>query len=322
MSDSFTLPVGYGFRRLSLLELQAREDVLNVLQIWERPGQRFVKDDSPRGYHHDRRRGEYRYILGVDVSDGIGKDRSVISVHRMGTIEEPEEQVALYVTDCVTPVQLAYVVDAVMRWYTDQDAYEAMAVIECNNHGLSTQDTLTLHLGASHTYVWEFLDAARPQKRFSTKAGWVTTPRTRPMLLDKLYSALTTIDPVTHATDLVVHSSMLLDELRDFATETTLAEASAARGAHDDIVMATAIAHYVAWRLQGGEQEPLSERRTRLHAERAARAHAASPEGQLAARRDWRNTGCTADEWKAGVDPDEVQENLYDSERGSPIFLP
>jgi hypothetical protein len=85
--------------------------------------------------------------------------------------------------------------------------------------------------------------------------------------------------------------------------------------------MATAIAHDVAWRLQGGEQEPLSERRSRLHAERAAR-DAAGPAGLATQKRDWRNTGCTAEEWKSGVDPDEVSENLYDDSRGEPIFLP
>ena len=305
MADSFTLPAAYGFSRLSVEQLRLRHDLFNLLQIWE----------------HPRTRGSRRYIMGVDVSDGIGKDRSVVAVHRMGTIEEPEEQVALYVTHSITPVQLAYAVDALGRLYVDEDRYEAMAVIECNNHGLSTQDTLQLHLGYSHLYRWEYLDSADPKRRYSTKVGWVTTPRTRPMLLDKLYESLTHLDPVTHCTDLLVHAAILRDELADFQTEGALWEAAAARGAHDDVVMATAIAHYIAWRLQGGEQEPLSERRARLHAERAAR-NAAGPAGLAAQTRDWRNTGCTADEWHAQVDPDEVQDNLYDSERGAPLFLP
>ena len=306
MPDAFSLPPGMGFRRLSLEELRLRRDLIGTLVIYE----------------HPRKRGDRRYILGVDVSDGIGQDRSVVSVHRQGTIEEPEEQVALYVSDRVSPQALAFIVDAIGRLYVDADQYEALVAIECNNHGISTQDTLQLHLGYAHLYRWEYLDALDPKGRFSTKAGWITTQRTRPMLLDKLYHSLTTIDPVTHETELRVHAKLLLDELADFQTETTLAEASAARGAHDDVVMATAIAHYISWRLQGGEQEPLSERRARLHQERAARDAAATPAGQMAARRDWRNTGCTADEWRAQVDPDEVQENLYDAERGAPIFLP
>lgn len=300
-ADSFSLPAGFGFRRLSLDELRLRQDLLGTLQIFERP----------------RPRGPRRYILGVDVSDGIGQDRSAIAVHRMGTIEEPEEQVALYVSDAITPQALALVVDAVGRLYTDDDHYEALVAIECNNHGLSTQDTLQLHCGYGHLYRWEYLDAADPKSRYSTKAGWVTTQRTRPMLLDKLYHSLTTLDPVTHLTDLLVHSSLLRAELADFQTEGALWEAEAARGAHDDVVMATAIAHYVAWRLQGGEQEPLSERRQRHHQEQAARVASAGPQ---APKRDWRNTGCTLDEMHAGVE--EGDDSVYDGERGTPVFIP
>src|SRR5260221_9941512 len=147
----------------------------------------------------------------------------------------------------------------------------ALVAIECNNHGLSTQDTLQLHLAyPAPYYQLKYLDAGKAADRYSKKIGWVTTQRTRAMLLDKLYHSLTTLDHTTGQPDLLVHASNLLDELADFATETTLAEAAAQRGAHDDVVMATAIAHYVAWRLQGGEQEPLSERRSRHQAEKAA----------------------------------------------------
>lgn len=299
MADSFTLPAGYGFRRLTLEELQVRQDLLGTLQIWE----------------HPRRRGPRRYILGVDVSDGIGEDRSVIAVHRVGTIEEPEEQVALYVSDNIPPQRLAFVVDAIGRLYADEDHYEALAAIECNNHGLSTQDTLSLHLGYGHFYRWEYLDAADPKSRFSTKAGWVTTPRTRPMLLDKLYSALTTYDPVTGLTDLWVHAGLLRSELADFQTEGALWEAEAARGAFDDVVMATAIAHYVSWRLQGGEQEPLSERRARLHQEREARTLAAQPDQ---GKRDYRNTASTLEEQAAQVEEESME--VWDDRR-TPTFL-
>lgn len=302
MPDAFTLPAGMGFRRLTVDELRLRRDLLGTLQIFE----------------HPRKRGGYRYIIGVDVSDGIGKDRSAISIHRMGTIELPEEQVALYVTDQIGPQGLAYIVDALGRLYTDGDNYEALVAIECNNHGLSTQDTLSLHLQYGHLYRWEYLDALDQKARFSTKAGWVTTTRTRPMLLDKLYHSLTTIDPVTKQTDLLVHSKILLDELADFATADVLANAAASRGAHDDVVMSTAIAHYVSWRLQGGEQEPLSDRRARLHAEREARSQDALQAHRV--KPDYRNTHATAQEMAAGTDLDDL-DSVYD-DRSSPIFLP
>lgn len=295
MSDLLTLPKGYGFRALRPGELTQRGSLLDLLSIWEPP----------------RRRGPRRYIVSADVADGLGLDRSVVEVIRAGTLNEPAEQVAEYVSDAVSPMQLAYVIQAIGQYYSDEDGLEAKVAIERNNHGLSTQDTLHLHLGYGHFYIWEYYDARDPSKRFSTTYGWSTTPRTRPILLDKLHTALTTTDPVTGLPDLVTHSPILHEELKDFTTQGGLWEAAAAKGAHDDCVMALAIGYVVMWRGQGGEAEPLEERRRRksdtIARQTAAAAHATRP--------DWRNTPATAHEAHqigAGEEPDDLDELLYD----------
>ncbi len=131
VDDGLLLPKGYGFRRMPLVELRERTNLFDTLLIWEGP----------------RRHGPRRYVIAVDVSDGLGQDRSVIEVARMGTIEEPAEQVAQYVSDQIAPMALAYVIQAIGQYYVDEDGVEALVAIECNNHGLSTQDTLQLHLG-------------------------------------------------------------------------------------------------------------------------------------------------------------------------------
>jgi hypothetical protein len=166
-----------------------------------------------------------------------------------------------------------------------------MAAIECNNHGISVQDTLQLHLGYRHFYIWEVLDQADPQKRWTTRMGWVTTPRTRPILLDQLYTGITTIDPITGYSDCRINSGFTLEEMRDFHTDGALWEAEAAKGAHDDCIIAAGIAHYVAWRLQGGETEPLADRRRRRAEEEKRRLRV----GQIATL-DYRNTDQTADQ--------------------------
>jgi hypothetical protein len=259
-ADLHPVPPGYGFRRLAQAELAALATLRGgVLAIWEYP----------------RLRGARRYVMSVDVSDGLGLDYSVIDIIRQPTIEEPAEQVAQYVTNRLDPKKLAFVCDAVGRYYTDQDGIEALAAIETNNHGLSTQDTLQLHLGYSAFYVWEYADAASQERRYSTRIGWVTSPRTRPHLLSNFYGAVTTIDPLSQLPDLVLNSPITRGELRHFITETSIGEAEAARGQHDDAVMACAIGYFVAWRLAGGELEPVAERRRRraaldhLHRERA-----------------------------------------------------
>lgn len=275
----FAIPPGFGFHRLSVAELKERSGtraLMSTLQIWQHP-----------------KKG-HRYVLGVDVGDGLGQDRSVCDVFRMGTLQECEEQVAQFIADDVPPRQFAGVLDAIGHLYTWPDGREALAAIECNNHGISVQDTLQLHLGYRHFYIWEVLDQADPQKRWTTRMGWVTTARTRPILLDQFYTGVSTIDPLSGYSDCRINSGFTRDEMRDFKTDGALWEAEAAKGAHDDCIIAGGIAHYVCWRLQGGETEPLADRRRRRQEEELRRTRAGDTQG-----RDFRNTDVTADVQKA-----------------------
>lgn len=283
--EAFPVPPGYGFRRLTPAQLADLPSLRHsVLAIWEYPRVRGT---------------QYRCVMSSDVSDGLGQDYSVIDIIRLPTIEEPAEQVAQYVTNVVDAKNLAFVCDAIGRFYHDPDQVEALAAIETNNHGLSTQDTLQLHLGYSHFYVWEYADSASPERRYSTKIGWVTSPRTRPLLLSAFHAAITTFDPITGQPDLILNSPLTRGELRHFVTEGTIGDAAAARGQHDDCVMSAAIGYYVAWRLAGGEAEPIAERRRR----RAAQRQIALEEGQPKA--DWRNLAVTSDEADHGMEEDD-----------------
>lgn len=300
----YAIPAGHGFHRLSVAELRDRSGsraLFNTLQIWEPP-----------------RKG-HRYVLGVDVADGIGQDRSVVDVFRMGTLQECEEQVAQYVSDDTPPRQLAGIIDAIGHLYAGPDGREALAAIEVNTHGLSVQDTLQLHLGYRHFYIWEVLDQADPNKRFTTKMGWETNSRTRPLLLDQFYTGVTTRDPISGYSECRINSPFTLDEMRDFKTDTVLWEAEAAKGAHDDCIIAAAIAHMVCWRLVGGEVEPLADRRRRRQEEERRRQR----QGQTQAV-DFRNSDVTADqahalegrtlEERQEGDEDDSSEWFYDPE--------
>lgn len=295
------LPKGYGFRGLSPQEFRERgvgiQALMDLCLIWEPP----------------RRRGDHRYVMGVDIGDGMGGDRSCIQVLRIQTLDEPAEQVAEYLSDTVAPAAMAYVVQALGQYYHDRDGVEAKAAIEYTHHGLSTIDTLHLHLQYQNLYRWEYFDAADATARWATVYGWHTTPRTRPVMIDKLRVALTTLDPITGVPDLLTHSPRLHEELQDFQTNGALWEAAAAKGAHDDCVMSLAIANIVAWRMQAGESEPLEERRRRkseqLLALTQAQAHPVRP--------DYRNTPMSTDEmarWGVGKNDDEadLDELLYD----------
>lgn len=271
------LPKGYGFRAVSPAELLERNSLLDTCLIFEAP----------------RRRGQYQYVIGADIGDGLGQDRTAIEVLRRGTIDEPAEQVAEYCSDTVAPAAVAYILQALGQYYRDSDGVEAKIAVEYTHHGLSTIDTLHLHLQYPNQYVWEYFDAIEPEQRFGTMYGWHTTPRTRPVLVDKFRTALLTLDPITGLPDLITHSPGLHDELKDFQTAGALWEAAAARGAHDDRIMAAAIAYVVSWRMQAGESEPLEDRRRRRSEQQAALEAARDAEVR---RIDHRNTPTLSEE--------------------------
>lgn len=277
---TYAIPPGFGFHRLSLPELKERQTLLGTVQIFELP-----------------RKG-HRYVMGVDASDGLGKDRAAVEVLRVGTLTEPEEQVAQFLCDQTDAKTLAYVVDAIGHLYTWPDGRAAMATIEINNHGMSTQDVLQLHLGYTHFYLWEVVDEADPGKRFTSRIGWQTTPKTRPMLLSAFRDAITNVDPLTGYSDLRVNSVFTIDELRDFQTQEGLGQAEAGPGAHDDSLMALAVAHITAWRLMGGELEPLADRRKRRQEEELRRRS----QGQIV-KADYRNSDATADDQRTAGTP-------------------
>lgn len=248
--DITVIPPGYGFLSIAFKDLLpgglAHGTRMNLFELYEAPLRNF------------------RYVVAADIADGLGLDRTSIDVIRLGTIERPPEQVGHFLSDTIKPREAAFVVDALGHMYCDDDGYEALAAIETNNHGMSTQDTLKLHLGYSHFYRWENAAAASAANRYSPREGWYTTERTRPIVLDHFYEALTTYDPITGESDLLINSQATIGELQDFQTDGALVDAAAVAGAHDDCIMSLAIGHYVGWRIAGGEREPLSERRRRL----------------------------------------------------------
>ena len=285
----YPVPPGYGFRRLGKEELRDLPSLRHsVLTIFEYP----------------RARGSRRYVMSVDVGDGLGLDYSVVTIVRLPTIEEPAEDVAQYVSNTVKPSQLAFVCDAIGRFYVDEDGTEALAAVELNNHGATVQDLLQLHLGYGSFYVWEVVDAATPEARYTKRIGWQTTVRTRPLLLEKFHDAVTSLDPLSGIADFRLNSVITRQEMHFFVTEGLLGEAEHAKGQHDDAIFSSAIGYYVAHRLAGGEAEPIAERRRR-------RQQLQAQTRLTGVTLDYRNTAVSADAAKEGID-DDADEDFGD----------
>lgn len=138
------------------------------------------------------------YVLGVDVSEGItGGDFSTVPIIDRMTGEE----VAFY-RGLIAPDRLGAMVNKWGRMYNN-----ALAVVEVNNHGLTT---LTALKNLSYPCLYY-----RP-KQFETigmsytdKLGWRTTKLTRTLLIDDLAQAI-------RERTLVIHSKEILDEMTTF----------------------------------------------------------------------------------------------------------
>lgn len=138
------------------------------------------------------------YVLGADVSEGVnGGDYSVVPIIDRMTGEE----VAFY-RGLIAPDRLGSMINKWGRMYNN-----ALAVVEVNNHGLTT---LTALKNLSYPALYY-----RP-KQFETigmsytdKLGWRTTKLTRTLLIDDLAQAI-------REKTLIIHSKEILDEMTTF----------------------------------------------------------------------------------------------------------
>lgn len=297
--EPITIPPGYGFNLLprekwSLGSDPSHPDYLaslfDKLLIWEAP------------------RKHFSYVVTVDVSSGMGLDRSVIEVLRCGTMTEPDEQVAQFVSDQVDPIELAYYIDPIGRFYHDDDDLGALCAIECNGQGLATQSELQHHCGYDNLYIWQHEDARDPRSRYTKAFGWYTTSRTRARMLARYHRAVTAVDERTGLPDYRINSPLTMEELRDFVSEGPVWMAEASGKAHDDCIIAGAISVEVATTTRLLESEPLSEARRRHSEEEQRRQQMLLQTGK---KKDFQNSDSHSSEASGVQDPYEQTENWY-----------
>lgn len=179
------------------------------------------------------------YRIGCDVAEGIltgrrDADYSVAVVLDAVTYEE----VACLRLRC-DPDELAGHLTALGRFYN-----QAWLVVERNNHGLVTVRRLSDYYRYPNIYAERVLDERG--QRSTRKLGFLTTKRTRPQILGFLKECV-------REEWLRVRSPVILQEMLRFVVDPNGKE-QAQEGAHDDTVMALALA------LHGCQQIPPSSR--------------------------------------------------------------
>lgn len=161
-----------------------------------------------------------RYVVAVDTAGGGSEgDFAAVQVVEMATGLQCAEM-----QERLRPAELAGVVAALGREYGGREG-EALVAVERNNHGTA----VLAFLGAEQRY--------RRLYRQGGEEGWLTTAASKPEAVARL-GVLLRESPERFM------SGRLLGECRTFAADER-GRTAAAPGAHDDLVMAMAVAQAV-----------------------------------------------------------------------------
>jgi hypothetical protein len=164
--------------------------------------------------------GRY-YIMGVDTAPEHGEDKSGLTVWDYQTME----QVAEYRGKCKV---LDYV--KVVKVMAAQ--YPGLIVIESNSYGNQVVEQLN-----NSEFAHMIYKEKRGVKKESLLPGLSTNSKTRPLMIDALYSYISQYPES-------VKSERLALEIAGLVTKTS-GRVEADTGCHDDLVLATSVVMYV-----------------------------------------------------------------------------
>jgi len=172
---------------------------------------------------YEQPREEGRYVLGADISAGIGQDYTVVIVFDL----ERLRQVAIY-RDCwTTPESAAHVIARVGRKFND-----AYAVPELNNHGILTVEVLKRIYPVNKIYRRITPDAKTPYDKKKNTLGFLTTEKSKFHLTNTLKLYL--------RRGMIIVDKQTIHELR--CLEEVDGKLQAPEGEFDDCAMAAGLA--------------------------------------------------------------------------------
>ncbi len=176
---------------------------------------------------------ETAYAVGVDISEGIGQDYSVIAVNKIGRGTAADEQVAVWRSNRVDPLELAFFANVIGRMYN-----EAMMCVEYNTGFRATANALRFQYEYTHFFQWKHMDARHP---VTNRLHWMTQSNTKPNLWQ-------TMRKWVRAEIFIVRSPNTYAEMQTFQKDDDAdirdRAASHVQGAKDDELMATMISLY------------------------------------------------------------------------------
>lgn len=202
---------------LSPSKLQQLSFVDPIKVIGDNRDFKIYKDPEP----------DKQYVITADVSEGVGRDYSVISV--VDVTAAPFEQVAMMRSNIMSPLLLADLLNRTGKAYN-----EAVIVVESNTYGKQTVDSLW------YDYEYENMLITKPHQQDAkiTGAGAKANPGVKTSKKTKLLGC-SQLKGLIESDQLVIRDVETIHELSTFIKKGTSYEAE--KGKNDDIVMSLVI---------------------------------------------------------------------------------
>lgn len=162
------------------------------------------------------------YVIGADVAEGIEEDYSVATV-----MDKANHHTVARFRGDMEPADFGEYLAILGKWYN-----HALVGAEINNHGLTTVQRLR-DVGYDNIYRRE-MGIDERYEEYTSKLGWRTDVRTKPLMIDGLSEAIST-DQIVDYDLIFIRECMMY--IRDNRGRT-----NAQSGQHDDTVVSTAIA--------------------------------------------------------------------------------
>lgn len=194
------------------------ESGVDKIYIWEKPVE-----------------GEI-YGQGMDTSDGIEKDRTVLEGLRKGSINGPTKQVFEYASGKMNALDSWPFALALGTLYTVPDAagvlQQPRMAIECKGHGDMAQNIIRM-MGWTNFHPWndKQLDSRQPKLSHFNKIGVYTTSWFRDGMIEMLVKML-------RDGDIEISSPFFVQEMASLQGDQFVQSLKAGYGGFDDRIMA------------------------------------------------------------------------------------
>ena len=166
----------------------------------------------------------HEYIIGVDCSEGVGKDGDNSCFEIIDAISL--EQIAEFYSNLVPPHIFSQIINQIGIYYNS-----ATVVIESNSVGGAVLNGLSNDLGYESIYY-------ENKKGVASKPGIKMSSSNRPLLLEAIQHRLTN-------SSLKINSVRLVNELKTFIFNPQKKRAEAIKGKHDDAIVALCLSLFV-----------------------------------------------------------------------------